>query len=114
MIKFRDIKKGKPVSEMTAGVMVEVALSTFYNGLEVQKFPLQTIAYNPNMFEVDLDVLLPFSGFTNALAGLTLGSQRQIIVPPSLGYGPAGYPPFVPSNATVVLDIALRPPSIEL
>ena len=43
-------------------------------------------------------------GFDEALAGIRVGGRRQIIVPPSLGYGPYDYGP-VPGNSILVFNV---------
>lgn len=43
-------------------------------------------------------------GFDEALAGVRVGGKRQIIVPPSLGYGPYDYGP-VPGNSILVFNV---------
>ena len=47
-------------------------------------------------------------GFSQGVAGMRVGGQRRIIIPPALGYAnnpPAGS--IIPLNATLVFDITL-------
>jgi peptidylprolyl isomerase len=46
-------------------------------------------------------------GFKDAIVGMRVGGRREIVIPPALGYGVAGYPPTIPSNATLVFVIDL-------
>ncbi len=46
------------------------------------------------------------SGFDQGVAGMKVGGQRRLVVPPNLAFGAAGAGP-VPPNATLVFDIEL-------
>jgi FKBP-type peptidyl-prolyl cis-trans isomerase len=49
-----------------------------------------------------------------AVAQMKVGGLYRIIAPPDLGYGAAGSPPYIPSNATLIFDITVlssQPPS---
>jgi FKBP-type peptidyl-prolyl cis-trans isomerase FkpA len=48
-------------------------------------------------------------GFSQGVAGMRVGGQRRVIIPPELGYGsnpPSGS--IIPTNATLVFDITLN------
>ena len=48
------------------------------------------------------------------VAQMKVGGVYRIIAPPDLGYGAAGSPPYIPSNATLIFDITVlssQPPS---
>lgn len=46
-------------------------------------------------------------GFKDAIVGMKVGGRREIVIPPSDGYGTAGSPPAIPPNATLVFVIDL-------
>ena len=46
-------------------------------------------------------------GFEQGAQGMRVGGQRRVTVPPSLGYGAAGFPPRIPGNSWLVFDMQL-------
>jgi peptidylprolyl isomerase len=72
---------------------------------------------NGTKFDSSLDTGQPYTfrigagkvigGLDEGVMTMKVGGKRRLIIPSSLGYGPAGSPPRIPANATLIFEVEL-------
>jgi FKBP-type peptidyl-prolyl cis-trans isomerase FkpA len=58
-------------------------------------------------FEFNLGAGQVITGWDQGVAGMKVGGQRTLTIPPDMGYGARGAPGAIPPNATLLFDVEL-------
>lgn len=108
-LQFADISEGTGPMP-TAGSIVSVE----YSGWLKSTGKLFDSSYNsrgPIDFVIGAGQVIP--GWDEGVMSMKKGGKRQLVIPPDLGYGVAGFPPVIPGGSTLVFDVELvdiKPP----
>jgi peptidylprolyl isomerase len=101
----KDIIKGTgPAATATSTVTVQYVGVLYSNGKQFDA-SWNDDSGQPTSFSLTGGVI---QGWTEGIPGMRVGGRRELIIPPSLGYGKAGSPPKIPPNATLVFVIDLH------
>ncbi len=105
-LRFTDDKVGTGAAAR-AGQNVSVHYTgwLYEAGLKGKKFDSSRDRGQP--FDFPLGAGRVIKGWDEGVAGMKVGGQRTLIIPPSLGYGATGAGGVIPPNATLLFEVEL-------
>lgn len=101
-LKIEDVKVGQG-AEAVSGKRVTV----HYVGTLTDGSKFDSSRDRGRGFDFSLGAGQVIKGWDQGVAGMKVGGVRKLTIPPELGYGPRGYPPVIPPNATLVFEVEL-------
>lgn len=103
-LKYTDLVVGTGPSPRPGQTAVVHYTGTLTNGT---KFDSSVDKGQPYSFVLRSTPPSVIPGWDEGVATMKVGGKRRLEVPPALGYGPAGRPPRIPANSTLLFDIEL-------
>lgn len=108
-LKKLDIKQGTGAQAVAGKPVVVHYTGWLYDPAAPQgkgkKFDSSVDRKEPFMFPLGAGRVI--KGWDQGVAGMQVGGQRTLIIPPDLGYGARGAGGVIPPNATLIFDVEL-------
>jgi peptidylprolyl isomerase len=102
-LEIKEIEKGTGAEAKTGDEVSVQYLGVGYDSKE--EFDSSWSRNEP--FSFPLGAGLVIKGWDQGVAGMKVGGRRELIIPSNLAYGPAGSPPTIGPNETLIFVIDL-------
>ncbi len=105
-LQYTDTKLGSGAAA-TSGAKVSVHYTGWLsnNGAKGAKFDSSLDRGQPFTFTLGAHEVI--AGWDEGVAGMKVGGERTLVIPPELGYGARGAGGVIPPNATLIFDVQL-------
>jgi peptidylprolyl isomerase len=102
-LEIKELEEGSGAEAKSGDeVTVQYVGVDYKNGRE---FDSSWSRNEPYPFTLGAGAVIP--GWDQGIEGMKVGGRRELIIPPELAYGEAGYPPAIGPNETLVFVIDL-------
>jgi len=102
-LRYHDLTEGDG-AEATSGDRVTV----HYNGwLEADSTLFDSSIQRGQPFSFELGTGQVIRGWDEGVAGMKVGGERQLVIPPDLAYGSQGAGDAIPPDATLIFEVEL-------